>query len=152
MKKKILLLFTWAAFSSLLLAAAVVSAWNADDITGNWYTEGNLSIIRIYKNVNGHYFGKILWIQDSIYSNGRDKVDKNNPDPKKRNESLVELVMLRSFKFKSNKWTDGTIYDPETGKSYSCTITMPDKNTLNVRGYIGIPAFGRSTTWKRKTD
>lgn len=47
-----------------------------------------------------------------------------------------------------DEWTDGTIMDPKTGKTYRCTITVsPDGNQLNVRGYLGISLFGRSQTW-----
>ncbi|RZL30018.1 MAG: DUF2147 domain-containing protein, partial [Pedobacter sp.] len=48
-----------------------------------------------------------------------------------------------------SKWIDGTIYDPKTGKTYSCNLTLKDNNTLNVRGYIGISIIGRSETFKR---
>jgi uncharacterized protein (DUF2147 family) len=48
-----------------------------------------------------------------------------------------------------NSYEDGTIYDPENGKTYSCTIEMVNANTLNVRGYIGISLIGRTDVWKR---
>ena len=35
------------------------------------------------------------------------------------------------------KYTDGTIYDPLNGKTYSCTMTYKGKE-LDIRGYIGI--------------
>jgi uncharacterized protein (DUF2147 family) len=35
------------------------------------------------------------------------------------------------------------------GSTYSCTITMRDANTLDIRGYIGVSAFGRTDVWKR---
>jgi len=28
-------------------------------------------------------------------------------------------------------------------------LSLGDENTLNVRGYLGIQAFGRTTTWAR---
>ncbi len=62
------------------------------------------------------------------------------------------LLILKGFRFDGKQWVDGTIYDPDNGKTYKCNITMQDKNTLFVRGYIGISAIGRTTTWKRKTN
>lgn len=74
----------------------------------------------------------------------------NNPDPKLRNREVVGLVMLNDFVFDGNKtWNDGTIYDPREGKTYSCKITLKDKNTINVRGYVGISMFGRTEVWTR---
>ena len=46
-------------------------------------------------------------------------------------------------------WIDGTIYDPKTGKEYSCKAEMKKNNVLEVRGYIGVSIFGRTDTWTR---
>ena len=46
---------------------------------------------------------------------------------------------------------DGEIYDPKNGKTYSGTINIVSKNRLNLRGYVGISWFGRTSHWTRKT-
>ena len=51
-----------------------------------------------------------------------------------------------------NVWDNGELYDPKKGKTYSGKITLTDKNTLDLRGYIGFSFIGRSSTWTRKTD
>ena len=43
----------------------------------------------------------------------------------------------------------GTIYDPGTGNTYSCRVTLEDDDTLLRRGYVGIPLIGRTTKWFR---
>ncbi len=49
-----------------------------------------------------------------------------------------------------NLWKDGTILDPHNGKTYRCELALgKDGKTLTVRGYIGLPIFGRSQTWIR---
>jgi uncharacterized protein (DUF2147 family) len=48
-------------------------------------------------------------------------------------------------------WEDGTLYDPETGKTYSGTITLQPDGMLRLRGYIGTPLLGRNTIWTRHT-
>jgi uncharacterized protein (DUF2147 family) len=48
-----------------------------------------------------------------------------------------------------NKYTNGTIYDPESGKTYSCRGELTSENVLKLRGYIGLPTLGRSTVWTR---
>ena len=45
-------------------------------------------------------------------------------------------------------WREGTIYDPENGKTYKCKMWF-DGETLRVRGYIGFALLGRSTSWTR---
>ena len=47
------------------------------------------------------------------------------------------------------EWNKGTIYDPENGSTYSCVIKMKTDNSLDIRGYIGIKALGRTDTWKK---
>jgi uncharacterized protein (DUF2147 family) len=77
-------------------------------------------------------------------------LDKNNPDETKRSTPLLGYRMLSSFEFKGdNLWEDGTIYDPESGSTYNCKINLEDNNTMNIRGFIGIAAFGRTDVWKR---
>ena len=72
-------------------------------------------------------------------------VDKHNPDPKLRNRPLVGVEFLIGFKYVGNGWfTGGQIYDLDSGSTYSARIQLPDKNTARLRGYIGIPLFGRT--------
>ncbi|MFN9881975.1 MAG: DUF2147 domain-containing protein, partial [Bacteroidota bacterium] len=74
----------------------------------------------------------------------------NNPDESMRTVPLKGYRLLKDFEFKSKAlWEDGTIYDPENGSTYNCTIKMKDKNTLDIRGYIGVSALGRTDVWKR---
>jgi len=44
---------------------------------------------------------------------------------------------------------DGTVYNPQDGKTYAGSITVLSDNALRVRAYIGLPVFGRSQTWAR---
>lgn len=66
-----------------------------------------------------------------------------------QNKSLVGLTIVKNLKNSSqNKYTNGSILDPKTGKTYSFNATLsPDGKKLSGRGYIGISALGRSQTW-----
>jgi uncharacterized protein (DUF2147 family) len=49
-----------------------------------------------------------------------------------------------------NVWNDGKIYDPKTGKTYSCKMTLSgNKKSLDVRGFIGFSLIGRTSVWTR---
>ncbi len=119
----------------------------ADDVVGTWVSNENKARIQIYKS-GTKYYGKIIWLREPN-KDGKPKIDRKNPDPKLRNTPVIGLVVLRDFVFNHGEWIDGDIYDPSSGKEYSCKITMPDKNTLKVRGYIGISLLGRTEVWKR---
>ena len=63
------------------------------------------------------------------------------------------MVMLTGFAFIKDKiWDDGELYDPKKGKTYSGMMTLKDKNTIDLRGYIGFSFIGRSSTWTRKLN
>ncbi|MDH3337595.1 MAG: DUF2147 domain-containing protein [Gammaproteobacteria bacterium] len=81
------------------------------------------------------------------------RYDDKNPDPDLRDRPLDGMVIMRGFKYVGDgRWTGGTIYDPNSGKTYKCTLTQVDADTLKVRGYIGVSLFGRSDTWTRASQ
>ena len=81
---------------------------------------------------------------------GKPKTDVNNSDASMKNVPLRGYRMLKDFQYKGKGvWEDGTIYDPESGNTYTSVITMKDANTLDIRGYVGVKTFGRSDTWRK---
>lgn len=115
----------------------------SDAIIGEWINEKKDAKIQIFKKDN-KYFGKIIW------GTGEEKKDVKNPDVKLRDREVIGLVFLNNFVYDGkDTWTDGTIYDPREGKTYSCKITMKNNDKINVRGFIGISMFGRTEVWTR---
>lgn len=137
--------------TSLLFFSLLSIAQNkSTDIAGIWKTGGDdQAKIKIYA-VGDRFYGKIIWLNKPGV-NGKERVDTENPDKTKRTQSIVGLQILEGFKFNgSDSWNSGTIYDPKTGKTYSCTITFKDNKTIRVRGYIGISLLGRTENWIRE--
>jgi uncharacterized protein (DUF2147 family) len=135
------------AFFTILSVVATAQALKADDIVGTWVTRDNKAHVQIFRS-GTTYSGKIIWLKEPL-RDGKPKVDSKNPKPALRQQPIVGLQILKGFSFDEDEWEDGNIYDPESGKDYSCKITMPDRNTLKVRGYVGISLLGRTETWKR---
>ena len=123
-------------------------AQNKDAVVGKWLSATGDGQIEIYKR-SDKYFGKLSWIKEPNDEKGKPKVDNKNPNTSLRVKPMLGLEILKDFIFESGKWTDGTIYDPNTGKTYSCNLTLKENGQLNIRGYIGISLIGRSETWKR---
>lgn len=180
-------------FLGIALALALALVWvgaayaeeacdEADRFTGVWWTAGNdarVEVKKVEKKVKDEdtgeektvvkYEGKMIWLKDATYGPdeidpGKPRRDTKNPDPEKRDRTMVGMPMLENFEFiGDNVWGNGTIYDPESGKTYKCQATYvpPEKPAdpdapmppakLNVRGYLGVPAFGRTTVWTRYT-
>jgi uncharacterized protein (DUF2147 family) len=119
----------------------------SDKIEGIWLNEEKDAKIQIYKARDGKFYGKIIWLKEPT-KNGKPKTDEKNPKQNLKNQPLVDLIILKGFEMDGNSYEDGTIYDPNNGKTYDCKMTYKGK-TLSIRGYIGISLFGRTTVWER---
>ncbi len=147
MKKHLLIAFA-------LLFISLLSHAQADKILGTWITEKGTSSVEIYKGSNGRYFGKINWL-DEPNENGKPKLDTENSNPKLATRPIMGLQLVKNFKYSSKKkrWLEGSIYDPDNGKTYDCFAWFDgdNYNKLYLKGYVaGIKALGRKTQWKRK--
>lgn len=112
-------------------------------ILGTYFTENNKAKVSITQNGN-KYIGTLIW------TNIPDAVDKNNPDKNLRQTKLVGKVILKDLEYDGdNQWKKGKIYDPESGKTYSCTVTLDKKGNLKVRGFVGVSLLGRTTVWTK---
>jgi len=142
-----------------LLAIAIALPAFADGLAGHWYTEDEESIVEITRDDEGVYSGRIVWLAEPKYTEeddvdaeylGKPKRDLNNPEPDERLTPIIGLEILEGFTARGNdRWDGGTIYDPNNGRTYKCTMRLDGRGRLIVRGYVGISAFGRSTTWER---
>ena len=128
------------------------SQFSADDVLGTWYNAEKTSKIKVYKcgNENKKYCGKLVWLQRETEEDGGPRIDLNNPDRSKQKDLMMNLVILKLFEYDQDdeEWNDGTIYDPENGKTYSCIIKR-NGSSLDVRGYVGISLLGRTTVWTK---
>jgi len=86
-------------------------------------------------------------------SEDRPDIDEKNPDPALRDRPLIGLSLFAGFEYDGDgRWKGGTIYDPNSGKTYRCIVTIVDSDTLKVRGYVGVPLLGRTEIWTRKKN
>jgi uncharacterized protein (DUF2147 family) len=139
-------------FLSLLFCATLISfsgfTQNKDAILGKWLNSSGEAQVEIYKK-GTQYAGKIVWLKNPNDDNGKAKRDLNNPKINQQYKPLLGLELLNGFVYDDGKWTDGKIYDPKSGKTYSCNITQKNSAELNIRGYVGISLIGRTDVWKR---
>jgi uncharacterized protein (DUF2147 family) len=71
--------------------------------------------------------------------------DTKNPNSKLRTRSYLDVVVLTDLMFENNnKWDEGKIYNPVTGKTYSASLKLISKNQIEVIGYIGFEFIGES--------
>lgn len=133
----------------ILLFTLPVFSQNKDAIMGKWLNASGEGQIMIYKKAN-MYSGKLVWLKSPEDEKGNPKMDSKNPKVSQRSRSLTGLEILQNFKYEGDGvWEDGTIYDPKTGKTYSCKLSMISSDQLDVRGFVGISLLGRTETWTR---
>lgn len=139
-------------FFFLLLTFSLVNLSaqpNPNAVVGTWYNGSKESRIEIYK-CGEKYCGKIVWLKEPMNEEGKPKLDKNNPDASLKNRPIMGMELMKNFEYDSgNVWEDGEIYDPKSGKTYSCKMTLTEADQLEVRGYVGISLIGRTDVWTR---
>lgn len=152
MTNKLLSLFF--LFSFCFLSLGVSAQNNADRVLGTWLNEDGDAHIEITEE-DGIFSGRLVWLKFPIdEETGKPKLDKRNPDEKLQSRPTMGLEMLTGFRYDSDdkEWTDGEIYDPKSGKTYSCYMEFDDNGKLKIRGYIGISLIGKTTYWTAVKD
>lgn len=113
-------------------------------IEGRWLTADKTGEIEIFQE-NQRFFGRI--VGGKVRGDG---LDGKNPDPKLRTREVMNLVILTDLKkVDETHFADGKIYDPDSGNTYSCKLTLETPTRLTLRGFIGFSLFGRSETWTK---
>ncbi|WP_036678720.1 DUF2147 domain-containing protein [Daejeonella oryzae] len=131
-------LFTIPAFSQ-----------SSDAIMGKWLNSSGEGQTMIYKK-GSFYYGKLVWLKNPNDEEGKPKMDSKNPVASLKTKPLLGLEILKKFKYTDEGvWENGSIYDPKTGKTYSCKLSMVSSDKLDVRGYVGFSLLGRTETWTR---
>ena len=127
-----------AVFFSVLSYAQIEGKWKTiDDETGK-----PKSIVEIFKKSDGKYYGKVIQLlikpADPNCSGCKDD---------RKDKPILGMEVIRGLSKDGSEFTKGTITDHKNGKTYKCTIKKEGEDKLNVRGYIGFSALGRSQTW-----
>ncbi|WP_237586907.1 DUF2147 domain-containing protein [Pontibacter russatus] len=133
----------------IILSLLATVAWSQSmSPVGTWVNEEGKAEFEIYA-CGDKLCGKIVSLKEPL-KDGKPKVDENNPNRKLQGRPLQGLVFLKGFEYNGdNTWDEGTIYDPESGKTYSCYMKMLGNDKMEVKGYIGISLIGRSQNWSR---
>lgn len=140
------------SFLNLGVCLTIVGMLTGDtgqQIVATWLNASGEGRIQIYEDKD-RFFGKLIWLKNPLNEQGKPKLDHKNPDNNLKTRPLIGAVILKDFKYEGEgKWEDGEIYDPKSGKTYSCNLTLVKEDVLEVRGYIGISLIGRTETWTK---
>ena len=136
-----------AAVAFALVATARVEASTPE---GLWYAEGGAATVRV-ERCEQALCARVEWLRSPFDENGCTLRDVQNADARLKARTIEGLELfhgLQPSRQEENVWDGGTIYDPTSGRTYRCRLTV-DGDRLYVRGYLGVPVLGRTTTWIR---
>ena len=137
------------AFSlALLMAPALPSQYApavppTGGLVGYWSTNAG-SVLQVH-NCGAELCIKIV----AISQKAPGVIDARNPDPSLRDRPVCKLDIGTHFQPSDPDHADnGKVYEPVSGKTYKAPVNS-NGNTLTLRGYVGMKAFGRSENWHR---
>ena len=146
-----------ALFTAVLMALPLTftsMAFAAESPAGRWQTIDDetgkpKSIVEIQEAADGTLTGKVAQILQSDHG----------PNPvcracegERKDQPITGMTILWGLKPDGERvWSGGTILDPAKGKTYRAKVTLLEGGEkLEMRGYIGIEALGRTQTWVRQ--
>jgi uncharacterized protein (DUF2147 family) len=129
------------------LSVTVAHAQASEDPTGIWLTQAGDARVRVSRCA-GAICGTIVSLRDKIDpATGRPAIDDKNPDPAKRNRSMIGLsIFIDMRQAGPNKWS-GQIYNSDDGKTYDSNVSVAGPDSLKVEGCVGALCGGE--TWTR---
>jgi uncharacterized protein (DUF2147 family) len=119
-------------------------------VTGEWNTATQSARIAIGPCVHDATLlcGRIASLTRPLGADGAPVRDGKNPDPGLRSRPVLGIELLRGFRpAGSDRWTGGTIYDPERGRTFDAQLRLTGPDTLEVKGCVMI--FCEAQTWRR---
>ena len=138
--KKVFLSISIILTAFLSFASAKPADKNPNSIIGFYWSPKKDAKIEVYRR-GDLYYGKFIWL-------AQPRKDHKNPKKQLQDRDVLGLELLTGFTYDDGTYEGGDIYDPETGKTYSCKMTF-DGNRLKVRGFIGFSLFGRTEYFER---
>jgi uncharacterized protein (DUF2147 family) len=135
-------LFVWVCTASAQIASPVGLWKTYSDRTGE--ADG---LVRIVEE-RGEFLGRVEKVLSPPSDSPNLLCERCTGDL--RNKPVVGMTILRGVKRAQDGLTEGIILDPNDGEDYRCTLTLKDAGRrLEVRGFIGLPLFGRTQVWTR---
>lgn len=130
----------------LLLLVLTTDAGTTQGLEGEWWTADHANRVVITCTPK-HCSGRLSWLLDE--ADGGVLRDTENPEPRLRSRRLLGLELLSGLRRVGDGEFEGTLYDPTDGATYRGRVTLTGARTLSLRGFVGLPLFGRSETWTR---
>ncbi len=129
-----------AAVVLALLCAGPVRAADPAAVMGLWWTQDHDGIVQIFSCGSG-LCGIVAGVTNFL---------PDGSAPKDwQGRSRCRLQIIPDGKADDDGSWDSHITNPDDGKTYTITLRVDPDGRLRMRGYIGLPLFGRTVFWTR---
>ncbi len=128
-----------AALTLALLAARTASAAAPDTaLLGEWMTEDHQGVVRI-EPCSDAYCGRVVGISDFPPGGLRDI----------HGAKQCQLIILHNLRRTDDGRRQGTITNPDDGRTYDAILWVAPDGDMRLRGYIGLPLLGSTQHWPK---
>jgi uncharacterized protein (DUF2147 family) len=128
------------AGSTLAVAPSRADPQIASSPVGRWLTQDHEGVIEI-TTCDTDLCGRIVGMDSPTGADGQPVVDVSG-------RPQCGLTIMRVSADGTGRWT-GRITDPDSGDAWRCALWVDAQGRLNLRGYVLIPALGRTQLWTR---
>ena len=128
-----------ALAAALLLAPGAALGQKDGDLSGLWQTGTAGSTVRIARCGAG-------WC-GTLAATAGSGLDAQNPDPSLRGRKLVGISIMQAGT-PSGDGFEGSLYNPNDGKTYSGSLTPKGPDTMEVAGCV-LSVICKRQTWRR---
>ncbi len=138
----LILIFLVGCFLST--AQSVFGKWKTFDI---YDSEKEEAIVEIFEDKDS----LCIRIVEIIPKEHKEDVCVKCKDENK-DKPILDLIILEGAILKDGIWQGAKILNAKNGYRYGCNISLINENILKIRGFIGIPFFGKTVFWEKMED
>jgi len=147
------LIVTASTYAFSQQSSSSTSATYQNSPVGRWRTiddaSGKPASIVVLREENGAITGTIEKVYDSYPKESNPKCTACQGELK--DKPIVGMKILWNLTRQGDGWMGGMIFDPDSGKTYKCSLTLEAGGSrMKVRGFIGVSLFGRTQYWQRE--
>lgn len=136
-----------------LLALQAACAGAEGTLEGCWISAADDGVIEIRRDEDDALRGRVVGVAEPLFTEGPREgeplVDLNNPDVALRARSIAGIYVVEGLRRDGERWRDGRLYDPRSGRRFSARAWLDGDGLLRIRGYLGVHLFGVTLRWRR---
>jgi uncharacterized protein (DUF2147 family) len=119
-------------------AALAVSSAHAESVVGAWSTQDGHGVVTI-ERCGDALCGRIV---------GIDRAPGEPIPTDVHGASQCGLTIITKERPAGDGTWLGEVIDPRTGTTYGAKLWLDGAGNLHLRGFLGLPLFGQTVTWR----